>query len=378
MDQYRTEPDLDLIAETSLPAPARRYSNKALVRALRYTGAIDPTALSDTLRAKATTLGDDLTDIDASLQRRRGVRYELAGCGIVLGFLARIGALLAVTSMIIVLVHATPITSADLDELARHLITGAITAVSLGLTSLGCSRLAKTRYAYTDTEVAELTNAAVNWPCLSSELDEYPNEQALHIDWASQGLPDTGEPGTAALVWREPRLVAIAHIVAADIRASRAWNSALTNNIHIDLDSPLLDIELRAYRIWHARANLVPTPAGDTDSALAKRNAEITAAAARAWDTLVELVRQLIAYHDQLAPIASVLKEIEDLQLSTIRTNDNAVRQLYIDAAANEIDTDTVREATAQLADLTEALRARKDYLRAALNEPTSLLALTT
>ncbi|WGI35950.1 hypothetical protein QDT91_28500 (plasmid) [Mycolicibacterium aubagnense] len=375
MDQNQPEPALD----TTSQALARRYSNNDLVRALRYTGAIDPTALSDTLRTKATTLGDDLTDIDASLARRRGVRFELVGCGIVFGFLARIGALLAVINMVIVLGQAMPITSAGLDELARHLITSAIAAVSLGLTSLGCSRLAKTRsYAYTETEAAELRTAAVDWPCLWSDLDDYPNQQALHTAWSAQGLPATGEPGSAALVWREPRLVAIAHLVAADIRASRAWKSPLTTSIRIDLDSPLLDIELRAYRIWHAHANLVPTPAGDTDSALAKRNAEITTAADRAWDTLVELVRQLIAYHDQLASMGLVLKEIEDLQLSTIRTNDNAVRQLYIDAAANEMDTDAVREATAQLADLTEALRARKDYLRTVLSEPTSLLALTT
>ena len=68
------------------------------------------------------------------------------------------------------------------------------------------------------------------------------------------------------------------------------------HRVRIDLERTLDDIYLRAHRIWRARANLVPPPTKDPADVVARRNAEITDAAADAWNTLVELVRQLQDY----------------------------------------------------------------------------------
>ena len=109
---------------------------------------------------------------------------------------------------------------------------------------------------------------------------------------------------------------------------------------------------------------------------VARRNAEIADAATDAWETLVELMRQLQDYHKQLAPIDAVFAEITALQTSTLRVTDAAVHQLHVDAAGNTLQSDTVNEASAELADLNANLAARLRTLRQSLTTTANGLAI--
>ena len=173
-------------------------------------------------------------------------------------------------------------------------------------------------------------------------------------------------PGGAALVWREPHLVAVATLLGRDIRSSPAWNSELLDihRVRIDLERTLDDIYLRAHRVWRARANLVPPPSKDPADVVGRRNAEITAAAGDAWNTLVALVRQLQDYRKSLAPVDAIFAEIRALQQCSLRITDDAVRQLHVDAAGNTLHTGAVGAATVELADLNANLAARLATLR--------------
>ena len=168
---------------------------------------------------------------------------------------------------------------------------------------------------YTADELATLDAASIDWPAVPEELDRYANGEALRREsrnrWTSRI-----QSGGAALVWREPHLVAAATLLGRDIGSSPAWNSELfdIHRVRIDLEQTLDDIYLRAHRIWRARANLVPPPSKDPADVVARRNAEITDAAGDAWNTLVALVRQLQDYRKSLTPVDAIFAEIRALQ----------------------------------------------------------------
>lgn len=188
------------------------------------------------------------------------------------------------------------------------------------------------------------------------------------------------QAGAAALVWREPHLVAVAQLLGREIRSSAAWNSDLfdVHRVRIDLPATLDGVYVRAHRIWRSRANLVPPPTNDPDDAVARRrNAEITDAATAAWDTLVDLVRQLQDYRIQLVSIDGVFAEIAALNQSSRRITDDAVRQLHIDAAGNTLHTGAVNEATVEMADLNANLTARLVAMRHSLSATTNGLLLS-
>lgn len=96
-----------------------------------------------------------------------------------------------------------------------------------------------------------------------------------------------------------------------------------------------------------------------------------------AWNTLVELVRQLQDYKKHLGPIDAVCAEITALQASSLRVTDDAVRQLHVDAAGNALHSDTVDAVTAELADLNANLAARLRTLRQSLTATTNGLAIS-
>lgn len=233
-------------------------------------------------------------------------------------------------------------------------------------------------WVYTADEVSTLKAAALDWPTVPEELDYYANADTLRREWHKRWLWRM-QAGAAALVWREPHLVAVAQLFGRDIQSSAAWNSDLfdVHRVRIDLPATLEDIYVRAHRIWRSRANLVPPPTHDPDDAVARRNAEITDAATAAWDTLVDLVRQLQDYRTQLVPIDGVFAEIAALNQSSRRITDDAVRQLHIDAAGNTLHTGAVNEATAELADLDANLTARLVTLRHSLSATTNGLLLS-
>ena len=232
-------------------------------------------------------------------------------------------------------------------------------------------------WLYTADELTTLDAACIDWPAVPEELDRYANGETLRREWFSRWLWRM-QPGAAALVWREPHLVAVATLLSRDIRSSAAWNSDLfdIHRVRIDLEQTLDGIYSRAHRIWRARANLVPPPTRHRDDMVARRNTEITDAACHAWDTLVELVRQLQDYKRQLAPIDAVFSEITALQQSSLRITDDAVRQLHVDAAGNTLHAGAVGAATIELAELNANLAARLRTLRHSLTAATNGLVL--
>lgn len=219
-----------------------------------------------------------------------------------------------------------------------------------------------------------MSRAVADWPGRSS-LSGYANAKTLRSEW-DQRWQWASNHGAAAAVWREPHLVGIATPIAADIRASNAWDSVLfdTHRVRVNLDTTLRDIRLRAHRIWRIRADTV-TPVETTGPA-ARRYQEVISAVDDAWNTLVALVTELDAYRAELAPIDALVEEITALQLCSERVSDDALRQLHIDAAGNELKRSAIADTSAELADLTANLTGRLEVLRCALRAPSSTLAL--
>lgn len=300
------------------------YTASEIMNALPRSRAVDVTALPADLQRKAAEHGDDLSDINHSenLPAPRPL-------------LARIG-----------------------DRLRwRH--------------------RPEATWVYTADEVATLDAAALDWPAVPEELDHYASAETLRREWHQRWMWRM-QPGAAALVWREPHLVAVAHLLGREIRSSAAWNSDLfdVHRVRIDLTATLNDIYLRAHRIWRARANLVPPPTDAPADVVARRNAEITEAATAAWNTLVNLVRQLQDYRTQLAPIDAVFAEITALHQSSHRITDSALNQLHIDAAGNTLQTDDINDATSELADLNANLAERLGALHHSLTATPNRLLL--
>ncbi|TMS50675.1 hypothetical protein [Mycobacterium sp. DBP42] len=374
-------------ADTPLSAAVIRYAYGVheLCHALPQNDVIDISALPADLVTKAIAHGDDLHSADIS------VNLNLTDKPGVIGAVARAAAALSPLRA-----RAAAILLSALAGLEWALvIANAPTAVALGapvalgVAALGTAAAAKRplgqRTIYTDTEVRQLNDATVIWPIMSEELEAYPNSVVLRREWEQRVV--LGGPyervaessGRAAVVWREPRLVAVANLIARDIEASPAWASELfdVHRVRIDLDQTLSDIQFRAYRIWKTHANLVPPPTSRPDDVITRRNDEITLHAEKAWATLTELVRQLYEYKQQLAPIDSMVREIAALRLSTSRVTDEAVRQLMVDAAGNTVKAGDVAAATVELSELNANLTARLDFLRQALTEPVNILPIT-
>lgn len=374
-------------------APIRyTYGVTDICAALPSGDVIDIAALPVDLAAKATAHGDNLrsADVSANLIDNRGVIGAIARTAAVLSpphTRAQLLILCGVYSaLLVVLEMVLAPANIALAVLAGAAICGpfaAIGAATVVKRSLG------PRTVYTDAEVGQLNDATVIWPIMSEELDAYPNSAVLHWEWEQHAIHSgpyggryehvAGSSGRAALVWREPRLVAVANLIARDIKSSPAWASELfdVHRVRIDLDQTLSDIQFRAYRIWKAHANLVPPLTSDPEDVLARRNDEITLHAEKAWETLTELVRQLYEYKEQLAPIDNMVREIAALNLSSARVTDDAVRQLMVDAAGNTAKAGVVADATVELSELNANLTARLDFLRHALAEPANILPIT-
>lgn len=228
-------------------------------------------------------------------------------------------------------------------------------------------------------DLEAIAEAAVDWPAYPEELQAYPNSSGLLAEWESR-YPWRPLPGAAALVWRESHAVAAAELIAQDIRASRAWNSDLLDlhRLKINLDETLWQIRVRAHRIWRVHANREPNTFDEPNDMIEARNTEITAAADRAFLTLVNVVQQLATYRDQLAPLDRQIAEIQALQRSTQNVTDEDLRQLNIDAALNEMHTEAINAAAVELAEVNANLQARLEFLQTTLAAPTNMLAITT
>ena len=364
------------------------YTAIDIMAALPRSEAVDADALPADLQRKARAHGDDLDNIVESEQlttrHRRDIAWtEIARAGRFVEPIAKYGAPAAAGIAVVLMVgHWWRHSGASVVEILAASNPFGYLAIALGAAAL-LVRFARRRAAtaphwvYTADELATLDAASIDWPAVPEELDRYANGEALRREWHNRWMSRI-HPGGAALVWREPHLVAVATLLGRDIRSSPAWNSELLDihRVRIDLERTLDDIYLRAHRIWRARANLVPPPSKDPADVVARRNAEITDAAGDAWNTLVALVRQLQDYRKSLTPVDAIFAEIRALQQSSLRITDDAVRQLHVDAAGNTLHTGAVGAATVELADLNANLAARLTTLRQSLTATTNGLVL--
>lgn len=364
------------------------YTAIDIMAALPRSQAVDAAALPADLQRKARAHGDDLDNIVESDQlttrhRRDLIWTEIARVGRFVEPTAKYGAPAAAGIAVVLMVgHWWRHTGTSAVEILVASSPFGYLAIALGAAAL-LVRFARRRAAtaphwvYTDDELATLEAASIDWPAVPEELDRYANGEALRREWHNQWMSRI-HPGGAALVWREPHLVAVATLLGRDIRSSPAWNSELLDihRVRIDLERTLDDIYIRAHRIWRARANLVPPPNKDPADVVARRNAEITDAAGDAWNTLVALVGQLQDYRKSLTPVDVIFAEIRALQQSSLRITDDAVRQLHVDAAGNSLHTGAVGAATVELADLNANLAARLSTLRQSLTATTNGLVL--
>lgn len=361
------------------------YTAPELMAALPRSEAIDVEALPADLQHKARTCGDDLDNIIKSdqLVRRRGILARVADsrAGRAVYPLAAYGAVLTATiTLTLMAVYALRAPDASSAEILAASGWFRDLAAVLGVVTLGLGwrrRASASPQVYTTEELATLDAASIAWPAVPEDLDRYANGETLRRDWHNIWMARI-QPGAAALVWREPHLVAIATLLGREIRSSPAWHSELldVHRVRIDLDRTLADIHLRAHRVWRARANLVAPPSTDPEDVVARRNAEIDDAAGEAWNTLLDLVRQLQGYRKALAPIDVIFAEILALQQSSLRITDDAVRQLHIDAAGNTLHAGAVGAAAGELADLNANLTARLATLRQSLTAATNGLVL--
>lgn len=235
---------------------------------------------------------------------------------------------------------------------------------------------------FSGPEQTALMLATADWPTRTA-LTSYPNRVMLEQEW-DQRWPWAPEPGAAAVVWREPHLVAIANLCAQEIRASKAWRSELLDaeRLRIDLDATIRGIRFRAARIWRAHANMIADDMVTDEQhyaqreALMARNRELAQAAQEAWVALRDEVQQLLKHREHLAPLDRLVEAIAALELSYSRMPEDALLQLRIDAAGAELDRDNLAQATEGLKTLRADLCARLDFMRAELASPSNTLPM--
>lgn len=350
-------PHIDPAVE--LPIPLGYTDAKQIVDVFApRCGQIDRTSLSTKIIDKLDrrqTLRWDIQDEkarNAELLRKAMLLFVAAVVALGLGLWAAAEAATAVATILLMCAIAAGIGAAGVDSYRRR-------------NQLGRQ------------DLEAIAEAAVDWPAHPEELQAYPNSSGLQTEWERR-WPWRPLPGAAALVWRESHAVAAAELIAHDIRASRAWNSELLDlhRLKINLDETLWQIRVKAHRIWRVHANLEPVD--EPNDMIEARNAQITAAANRAFLTLADMVQQLATYRDQLAPLDRQIAEIQALQRSTQNVTDDDLRQLNIDAASNELQTDTINAAALELAEVNANLQARLEFLQTTLAAPTNMLATNT
>lgn len=352
------------------------YTATEIMFALPASSRVDTTALPESLQAKVRLHGEDLANIDSRrgrTTRQRGRTVQHAPSRTLTLAVGGVTAAAGISLLALAVTHQLG------TRTALHIAMAAAATLAVhGMYRRARARAARQPAAvYTPAERLLMKNALIDWPAVPEELDTYPNHEVLQRQWHSRWTWRI-EPGAAALVWREARLVAVANLIGRDIRTSKAWRSDLfdVHKVRIDLDQTLAEIASRGHRVWRAHANLVPPTNADPNGIVARRNEEICDAAERAWVSLVELVVQLQKYKTELEPIEAVVAEIEAYELSRHRTDDKALRQLNVDAVGNEYASGDVSAAAAEVDELNADLATRLKTLSHALAATTNVLTV--
>lgn len=219
-----------------------------------------------------------------------------------------------------------------------------------------------------DRDIGELRAAAITWPNGPYDLNGYPNAEVLTQEWKAADFHYCGD---SAEVWREPKLVATAQAIAAEIRDNPLWDTDLLATARPQLDQAMTDIEVRAHRIWrvHAETTDIPT------------NLKVRQAAERAWDVLRERVGLLDTHRRQLAGIEQLHRayKLALTEENNKPRRDNLTTQLYRDAGdagdttpapdnAEQIEEASPRDSAIPIDALRQAVKTRIDSLETLLD----------
>ncbi|SHX99283.1 Uncharacterised protein [Mycobacteroides abscessus subsp. abscessus] len=222
-----------------------------------------------------------------------------------------------------------------------------------------------------ERDLEELRAAAITWPNGPSDLHGYPNAEVLTQEWKAA---DFHYRGDSAKVWREPKLVATAQAIAAEIRDNPLWDTDLLAGARPQLDQAMTDIEVRAHRIWrvHAETTDIPT------------NLKVRQAAERAWDVLRERVDLLDTYRRQLAAIEQLHRayKLAVTEENNKPRRDDLTTQLYRDAGDTthppEVTEVSPLDAPIPTEALRQAVKTRIDSLETLLDIQTPSPATAT
>ena len=215
------------------------YTAIDIMAALPRSEAVDVDALPADLQRKARAHGDDLDNIVESEQlttrHRRDIAWtEIARAGRFVEPIAKYGApATAGIAVVLMAGHWWRHSGASVVEILAASNPFGYLAIALGAAAL-LVRFARRRAAtaphwvYTADELATLDAASIDWPAVPEELDRYANGEALRREWHNRWMSRI-HPGGAALVWREPHLVAVATLLGRDIRSSPGTASCSTS-----------------------------------------------------------------------------------------------------------------------------------------------------
>ena len=215
------------------------YTAIDIMAALPRSEAVDVDALPADLQRKARAHGDDLDNIVESEQlttrHRRDIAWtERARAGRFVDPIAKYGAPATAGIAIVLMVgHWWRHSGASVAEILAASNPFSYLAIALGAAALlvrfarRCAATAP-HWVYTADELAILDAASIDWPAVPEELDRYANGEALRREWHNRWMSRI-HPGGAALVWREPHLVAVATLLGRDIRSSPGTASCSTS-----------------------------------------------------------------------------------------------------------------------------------------------------
>ena len=169
-------------------------------------------------------------------------------------------------------------------------------------------------WRYTRSERRTLRAAVVRWPASRQDLTAYVNRDVLEAEWDTRFGGDAPlHAGAAALVWREPNVVATAYSSAESARHSRLWKADFldAHNARINVDAVMARIVATAHRLWRTHADThLHLGATDTDNV---------------WTALLSTVDQLTDYARALNGRADLLLAYREI-LRLENVDDTSIR----------------------------------------------------
>ncbi|CPV66303.1 hypothetical protein [Mycobacteroides abscessus] len=376
-------PSTDTIEPPRPPLDYREFTTEQLAAALRKSDLIDPTFLAELLEEtppdccphlRARLAAGELKShwcrsIYDSYRHSRldetATRYEVPETGFpehVAKTLNRLGygysASILVGLIAVICLFLTPVIGTNALALGS-VTTMVLSAIGLGVLyrRIEAIRIANMPAEYDREEQQYLDASVADWPehesCYAKSL---PDDMRLRQDFfTGKGI----RSGVAALVWREPHLVAISQLIADDIVTSDTWleHDIRDHRARVDLVATLDDIRLRAHRIWRTNIN------GYYD---AEPPVQVQRAAETAWEVLVHIVGQLADYSKALHALDALTRQRQALyRQDRAGTPPMAgLTALLCDASTGKPSTDLSRDLMQIKLDWSRTLRRREGQIR--------------